>query len=237
MRTDSQRDHLLRSLAESSPCASPASSAAIPVAISAHHVHLTQAAVESLFGAGHSLRVRHKLSQPDFWAAEETVEVVGQRGRLERVRVLGPCRTANQIEVSRTEAIRLDVDAPLRLSGDLDGTPEVTLVGPSGELRTTGLIVARRHLHLNPADVQHLGLSGRSEIEVALDTERGTVLQHVALRVSASAVLELHLDTDEANAAGSRGAGEGVLQRCGCCARIRPTEESQERERNARPAK
>jgi acetate kinase len=220
MRTDSQRDHLLRSLAESSPCASPASSAAIPVAISAHHVHLTQAAVESLFGAGHSLRVRHKLSQPGFWAAEETVEVVGQRGRLERVRVLGPCRTANQIEVSRTEAIRLGIDAPLRLSGDLAGSAEVTLAGPAGALRTTGLIVARRHLHLTSADARRLGVQDRGEIEVALDTPRGTVLRHVALRVDDGAVLELHLDTDEANAAGLRGAGEGVLQSAACTARV-----------------
>lgn len=234
MRTDPQRSP--RSAAVSSSCASQVDSAAIPVAISAHHVHLTQAAVESLFGAGHSLRMRDALSQPGFWAAEETVEVVGARGRLERVRVLGPCRTANQIEVSRTEAIRLGIDAPLRLSGDLDGTPAVTLVGPAGELRTSGLIVARRHIHLNPADVQRLGLSGRSEIDVALDTERGTVLRHVALRISADAVLELHLDTDEANAAGLRGTGEGVLQRCGCCAHIESADESQERKRNAASA-
>ncbi|MFZ5568745.1 MAG: acetate/propionate family kinase [Pseudomonadota bacterium] len=193
----------------------------VPVAISAHHVHLTQAAVEVLFGAGHSLRVLQPLSQPGFFAAEETVSVIGTRGRLERVRVIGPCRAANQVEVSRTEAIQLGIDAPLRLSGDLAGTPEVTLLGPAGTLRTTGLIVARRHLHLTTAEARRLGVAANGEVEVALETPRGTVLKHVALRVDDDAVLELHLDTDEANAAGLRGAGEGVLQRCDCAARIR----------------
>lgn len=193
----------------------------IPVAISAHHVHLTQVAVEALFGAGHSLRVLQPLSQPGFFAAEETVSVIGERGRLERVRVVGPCRTANQIEVSRTEAIQLGIDAPLRLSGDLAATPEVTLSGPAGMLRTTGLIVARRHLHLTTVDARRLGVSANGEIEIALETPRGTVLRHVALRIDDGALLELHLDTDEANAAGLRGAAAGVLQRCDCTARIR----------------
>jgi acetate kinase len=192
----------------------------MPVAISAHHVHLTQAAVETLFGAGHALRVLQPLSQPGFFAAEETVSVIGERGRLERVRVVGPCRAANQIEVSRTEAIRLGIEAPLRLSGDLAGSPEVTLAGPAGTLRSTGLIVARRHLHLTSADARRLRVEDRAEIEVAFDTPRGTVLRHVALRVDDGAVLELHLDTDEANATGLRGAGEGVLQRSDCKARV-----------------
>lgn len=194
--------------------------ASIPVAISAHHVHLTQEAVEALFGAGYGLKVLHPLSQPGFWAAEETVGVVGPRGRIDRARVLGPCRAANQIEISRTEAVRLGVDAPLRLSGDLAATPEVTLVGAAGSLRTSGLIVAKRHLHLSPADAKGLGVSPGEEIEVSLDSERATVLRHVALRIGESAVLELHLDTDEANAVGLSGSGEGVLQRCACTARV-----------------
>jgi acetate kinase len=192
----------------------------IPVAVSARHVHLSQATVDALFGAGHVLSVLEPLSQPGFFAAKETVAVLGERGRLEHVRVIGPCRLENQIEISRTEAIRLGIDAPLRLSGDVAGTPEVTLVGPAGGLRTSGVIVARRHLHLTSADAQRLGVVAGTDIEVELDTPRGTVLRHVALRVADSAVLELHLDTDEANAAGIRGAGEGVLQRCDCAARV-----------------
>lgn len=194
---------------------------AIPVAVSAHHVHLTQETVERLFGAGHTLQVRQSLSQPGFWAAEEIVAVVGPRGRLERVRVLGPCRNRNQIELSRTEAIRLGIDAPLRLSGHLDGTPEVTLIGPAGSVRTGGAIVAQRHLHLSPADAARLGVSAGQEIDLELDTARATVLRHVALRLADDAALEVHLDTDEANAAGLSGSVEGVLQRCpGCAARL-----------------
>ncbi|MCW5631987.1 MAG: acetate/propionate family kinase [Rubrivivax sp.] len=195
---------------------------AIPVAVSAHHVHLTQETVERLFGAGHALQVRQPLTQPGFWAAEETVAVAGPRGRLERVRVLGPCRSRNQIELSRTEAIRLGIDAPLRLSGHLDGTPEVTLIGPSGSVRTDGAIVAQRHLHLAPADAARLGVEAGQEVDLELDTARATVLRHVALRLADDAVLEVHLDTDEANAAGLSGDAEGVLRRCpGCAARLR----------------
>ena len=139
---------------------------------------------------------------------------------VQRVRVVGPCRMANQIEVSRTEATQLGIDAPLRLSSDLAGTPEVTLSGPAGTLRTTGLIIARRYLHLTTADAERLGVATDGETGIALDTPRGTVLRHVALRIDDGAVLELHLDTDEANAAGLRGAGEGVLQRCDCAAHI-----------------
>ncbi|ODV12976.1 MAG: hypothetical protein ABT20_03145 [Rubrivivax sp. SCN 70-15] len=148
--------------------------------------------------------------------------MVGPRGRLERVRVLGPCRSRNQIELSRTEAIRLGIDAPLRLSGHLDGTPEVTLIGPSGSVRTDGAIVAQRHLHLSPSDAAGLGVAPGQEIDLELDTPRATVLRHVALRLADDAVLEVHLDTDEANAAGLSGDAEGVLQRCpGCAARLR----------------
>lgn len=196
-------------------------STAVPVAISAHHVHLTQASVEALFGPGHALKVLHPLSQPGYWAAAEVLSVVGPRGQLDRVRVLGPCRGANQIEVSRTEAIRLGIDAPLRLSGDLEGTPEVTLIGPVGSVRTAGLIVARRHLHLSPDDALRIGVAAGDEVEIGLDTARATVLRQVALRINERAVLELHIDTDEANAAGLRGQGEGALQRCGCAAHVR----------------
>jgi acetate kinase len=195
---------------------------AIPVAVSAHHVHLTQETVERLFGAGHTLQVLQPLTQPGYWAAEETVAVVGRRGQIERVRVLGPCRSRNQIELSRTEAIKLGIDAPLRLSGHLDATPEVTLTGPSGSVRTDGVIVAQRHLHLSPADAARLGVEAGQEIDLELDTPRATVLRHVALRVAEDAVLEVHLDTDEANAAGLSGDAHAVLQRCpGCAARLR----------------
>jgi len=194
----------------------------IPVAVSAHHVHLTQAAVEALFGAGHRLKLRNALSQPGAWAAEETVDVIGPRGELARLRVLGPCRAANQIEIAETEAYKLGVDAPLRLSGDTRGTPVVTLRGAAGSLRTEGLIVAKRHIHMSPQDAQARGLRHGNLVEVAVDSEgRDLVFRDVAVRVDPGFVTEMHIDTDEANAAHLKHGGAGELARAeGCSARI-----------------
>ena len=195
--------------------------AAIPVAVSAHHVHLTQASVEALFGTGYQLSVGHALSQVGYWAARETVDVVAERGRIDRVRVLGPCRGANQIEIAQTEARRIGIDAPLRLSGHTDDTPTVTLVGPAGILRSNGLIVAHRHVHASPSDADRLGLHDGDRIEVTLDASpRTTSFADVVLRVSADALLEMHIDTDEANAAGIPHGGDGVLVRAGCHATV-----------------
>jgi len=196
--------------------------ASIPVAVSAHHVHLTQAAVEALFGAGHQLKVRNALSQPGAWAAEETVDVVGPRGELARLRVLGPCREANQIEIAETEAYALGVDVPLRLSGDTRGTPVVTLRGPKGSLRTEGLIVAKRHIHLSTQDAEARGLKHGDLVEVAVNSEgRDLAFRDVAIRVDPRFVTEMHVDTDEANAAHLRHGGAGELAPVeGCSARI-----------------
>ncbi len=194
----------------------------IPVAVSAHHVHLTQAAVEQLFGAGHSLKVRNALSQPGAWAAEETVDVTGPRGELARLRVLGPCRAANQIEIAETEAYKLGIDVPLRLSGDTHGTPVVTLRGSAGSVRTEGLIVAKRHIHMSPREAQARSLQHGDLVEVAVSSEgRDLVFRDVAVRVDPQFVTEMHIDTDEANAAGLKAGGTGELARAeGCSARI-----------------
>ena len=193
----------------------------IPAAVSAHHVHLTQASVEALFGAGYQLIVGHALSQTGYWAARETVDVVAEHGRIDRVRVLGPCRGANQIEITRTEARRIGIDVPLRLSGHTDDTPTVTLVGPAGKLRSNGLIVAHRHVHASPSDADRLGLHDGDRIEVTLDTSpRAISFSDVVFRVSADATLEMHIDTDEANAAGIPHGGDGVLVRSDCHATV-----------------
>lgn len=196
--------------------------APIPVAVSAHHVHLTQAAVEALFGAGHQLKVRNALSQPGAWAAEETVDVVGPRGGLARLRVLGPCREANQIEIAETEAYALGIDVPLRLSGDTRGTPVVTLRGPEGSLRTEGLIVAQRHIHMSAQDAEARGLKHGDLVEVAVNSEgRDLVFRDVAIRVDPRFATEMHVDTDEANAAHLKHGGAGELAPVeGCSARI-----------------
>lgn len=204
---------------ETTPAQRPAR---IPVAVSAHHVHLTQAAVEALFGAGHRLTRRNALSQPGAWAAEETVDVISPRGELARLRVLGPCRDANQVEIAETEAYKLGIDAPLRLSGDTRGTPIVTLRGARGSFRTDGLIVAKRHIHMSPQDAEARGLKHGDLVEVAVNSEgRDLVFGDVAIRVDPQFVTEMHIDTDEANAAHLKRGGAGELATIeGCSARI-----------------
>ncbi len=209
-----------RLLTRTDLAASPTPTAPIPVAVSAHHVHLTQAAVEALFGAGYRLTAQQALSQPGYWAARETVDIVGGRGRIDRVRVLGPCRSANQIEIARTEALRIGIDAPLRLSGDTQDTPTVTLIGPAGTLQSNGVIVAHRHVHASPADAARLGLRDGDRIEITLDSSRATAFADVVVRIGDGAVLEMHIDTDEANAAGIDHGSEGVLVRSSCHATV-----------------
>jgi len=195
----------------------------IPVAISARHVHLTEAAVEALFGPGHTLTPYRPLSQRGQYAAQECVDIVGPKRTIEGVRVLGPCRSRCQVEVARTDEFFLGVDAPVRASGDLDGTPGVTLVGPAGTLELEeGLICAQRHIHMNPAEALALGVEHGELVEVALDTDgRDLIFGDVKVRVSEGVHLEMHLDTDEGNAAEIVKGDEAVLAPTGVMARLR----------------
>lgn len=194
----------------------------IPVAVSAHHVHLTQEAVEQLFGKGYQLKIRNQLTQPGFWAAEETVDVIGPRGEIPRLRILGPCRPANQIEIAETEAYKLGVDAPVRLSSDTKGTPVVTLRGPAGSIQTEGLIVAKRHIHMNSKDAETRGLHHGDQVEVAVrGSDRELSFRNVVIRTDPRFVTEMHIDTDEANAAHIQHSGTGELTPApGCTAHI-----------------
>ncbi len=196
---------------------------AIPVAVSARHVHLSAEAVERLFGPGHALTPERPLSQPGQFAARERVVLVGPRGRIEGVRVVGPTRERCQVEITRTDGFRLGVDAPVRCSGDLAGTPGIVLEGPAGRLvLSEGVICAKRHIHMTPSDAERLGVRHRDLVQVALDTEgRDLVFGDVVVRVSPDYALELHLDTDEANAAELRGPGDAVLLPTGRRARVR----------------
>ncbi len=185
----------------------------IGVAISARHVHLTAEAVEALFGAGHRLTPRRELSQPGQFACEERVTLIGPKRRLEGVSVVGPTRDRCQVEISRSDEFHLGVDAPIRCSGDLDGTPGVTLEGPAGRLTLDeGVICAQRHIHMTPADAERFGVAHRDVVEVALDTAgRDLVFGDVVVRVSPGFALEMHVDTDEGNAAEIEGDTGGVL--------------------------
>ncbi|RLB64405.1 MAG: acetate/propionate family kinase [Deltaproteobacteria bacterium] len=185
----------------------------IPVAISARHIHLTPTAIETLFGPGHTLTARSDLSQPGQFACQEQVDVVGPKRTIEGVRVLGPPRSNTQVEISRTDEFHLGIDAPVRDSGDVSGSAGVTLVGPAGTLvLEEGAICARRHIHMPPDDAEHYGVENRDVVEVAIDSEgRDLIFGDVLIRVSPSYALEMHIDTDEANAAELSPGAEGLL--------------------------
>lgn len=194
----------------------------IPVAVSARHVHLTPEAVAILFGEGHELTPYKPLSQPGQFACNEKVDLIGPKRTIEGVRILGPTRPACQVEISRTDEFHLGVDAPIRNSGDVKNTPGITLVGPAGRLELQeGLICARRHIHMTPEDAERFGVKDRDVVEVALDTEgRNLTFGDVLVRVKSSYALEMHIDTDEANAAEIRGRMEGALVGTGSTVRL-----------------
>jgi acetate kinase len=174
----------------------------IPIGVSAHHVHLTQEHVERLFGSGHQLTRHADLSQPGQFACREQVALVGPKGRIDRVRVLGPVRKASQVEISRTEEFKLGVDAPVRASGDIDGSPGITLEGPVGKVQIdSGVINALRHIHMAPEDALGYALRDRDLVRVQVAGPRSLVFGDVLVRVHPEYRLEMHLDTDEANAA------------------------------------
>ncbi|WP_116107024.1 acetate/propionate family kinase [Lewinella sp. IMCC34191] len=186
---------------------------AIPVAISARHCHLTRETVDRLFGEGYELTVKKWLSQPGQFAANESVTVVGPKNQLERVRILGPLRSVDQVEISRTDEFFLGIDAPIRESGKVDNTPGCRLIGPKGEVDLeNGLICAWRHIHMTPADASHFGVQDRDVVEVAIrNDERGLTFGNVLIRVSPDYLLEMHIDTDEGNAAEISSGDTGVL--------------------------
>ncbi len=184
----------------------------IPVAVSARHVHLSRAAVDVLFGPGYELTPDKPLRQKGHWAARERVRLQGPKGEIGHVAILGPLRPRTQIEISRTDGFALGIDAPVRDSGALEGTPHVRVIGPAGQLDTDGLILAACHIHMNPEDARAFGLADGDSVNVTLaGTGRGLTFGKVLIRVAENAFTEMHIDTDEANAAGISGAAEGAL--------------------------
>ena len=172
------------------------------VSISARHVHLTDEHTEILFGPGHKLTPMKDLYQDGFYAAEETVMVVGPRRRmLPTVRILGPTRGASQVELAFTDSISLGIDAPVRHSGKIEGSPGCVLVGPKGvvELKQ-GVIRAERHAHMGPADARHYGVADGQRMSLRIHSSCTTVFESVLVRVGKNIKLEVHLDTDEGNA-------------------------------------
>lgn len=174
----------------------------VPVGVSARHCHLNRDAMDVLFGPGSELTPCRDLYQPGAYAAKETVSVVGPRLRaIERVRILGPMRGYTQVELARTDAIGLGLDPPVRDSGDLEGAQPITLVGPGGAITQPVAIRAARHIHFSPSDIARLGLEGRQAVRVRVEGEKGLIFENVRLKIDDSFIPELHLDTDDANAA------------------------------------
>jgi len=173
----------------------------LPVNVSARHIHLSSGDLATLFGPGFALTKLKDLRQPGQYAATETVGVIGPKGGFPRVRVLGPTRGETQLEVSLTDARTLGLDVPVRLSGQTEGTPGITLVGPKGQITIRhGLIVAARHIHLGPADAQLMGVRHGQRVRVRTTGQRPLTFDDVIVRVDARFVPEMHVDTDEANA-------------------------------------
>lgn len=185
----------------------------IPIEVSAHHVHLSQDEVEKLFGTGYELTKRSDLSQPGQYACEETVNLIGPKGKVDRVRVLGPVRKQTQVEISVTEELKLGLKAPIRSSGDLKGSPAITLEGSSDHLHeiSEGVICALRHIHMAPEDALAFGLKDKDVVMVTVKGERTLTFGDVLVRVDPDYRLSMHLDTDEANAASITTGMEGYL--------------------------
>jgi len=184
----------------------------IPIEISAHHVHLSQEHVEALFGAGHTLTPAADLSQPGQYAATERVTLIGPKGNVERVRVLGPARYDTQIEIAMTEQYKLGIEPPIRASGDLVDTPGVTLEGPTGTVTLDqGVICAMRHIHMTPQDALQLGLHDKDWVRVRVEGDRELIFGDVLVRVSPKYKLAMHIDTDEGNAAHIRTGMTGFI--------------------------
>ena len=176
----------------------------IPLGISNRHIHLCAEDYDRLF-PNHPISEKKELQQPGQYAADQTVTLVGPKGQLKNVRLLGPLRSTSQVEISRTDARTLGIAAPLRMSGSIEGTPGVRLISPFAELDlASGVIVAQRHIHMSPLDALILRVSHGDKVSVAINgDERRLIFDNVAVRVSPDMRLEMHIDTDEANAAGA----------------------------------
>ena len=182
------------------------------VEVSARHVHVTDEQVEILFGQGHTLTNKKDLSQPGQFVCEERVSVVGPKGEL-KASILGPTRKAAQVELSLSDARTIGVEALIRESGDIEGTNGVKLVGPCGEIDLQeGLIAAKRHIHMTPADAQNYGVNNGDIVSVKVDTEgRSLIFGDTVVRVRDDFALAMHIDTDEGNAAGVKGSALGEI--------------------------
>nr|WP_267128910.1 phosphate propanoyltransferase [Cytobacillus dafuensis] len=173
----------------------------VPVSISARHLHLKQEHVEMLFGKGYELTKYKDISQPGQYACNEKVTLKGPKGIIENVRVLGPLRKQTQVEISRTDARKIGVSPPVRNSGNIEGSAGITLIGPIGSLTLNeGCIIADRHIHMTPKDAYQFAVKDKQKVSVLVEGEKGGIMGQVTIRVNERYALDMHIDTDDANA-------------------------------------
>ena len=173
----------------------------IPIAVSARHCHLSKEDLETLFGKGFELTKLKDLSQPGQFAANETVTIVGPKGSFHHVRILGPTRNLTQVEISKTDAIHLGLRPPLRQSGNIKESSPITMLGPKGSIYLKeGLIIAEAHIHMHPKDADVFNVKDGEYVRITVENERPISFENVLVRVSPNYKLEMHIDTDEANA-------------------------------------
>ncbi len=184
----------------------------VVIETSARHVHVTKETLAILFGEGHELTKKKDLSQPGQFACEERVRIEGPRGGIDRVSILGPERSADQVEVSFTDARALGLTPPVRESGDLAGSAPIKIIGPCGEVDLAeGCIVAMRHIHMTPEDAEKYGFADKQIVKVKVDGPRGLIFDQVVMRVSKNYATYMHVDVDEANGAGLSGVVTGEV--------------------------
>ncbi|MDD2361944.1 MAG: phosphate propanoyltransferase [Oscillospiraceae bacterium] len=185
----------------------------ILVETSARHLHVSREDLDILFGSGYELTNKKDLSQPGQFACEERVDIVGAKKTLAGVSILGPVRSSTQVELSMTDARSLGVDAPVRESGDVTGSASCKLVGPKGEVvLDKGVIIAKRHIHMTPADAEEFGVKDKDVVGVKINSNgRSLIFGDVVVRVSPNFLLAMHIDTDEANAAGIKPGMKGEI--------------------------
>ncbi len=184
------------------------------VETSARHIHLSKEDLEKLFGKGYELKFRKELSQPGQFATYDKVDVVGEKKTLHGVTVLGPVRKQTQVEISMTDARSIGLNPPIRESGDLEGSEHCKLIGPCGEAEISkGVIIAMRHIHMLPSDAENFGVKDKQIVSVKINSpERATVFGDVLIRVTPTSSLAMHIDTDEANAAGVCGQKGEIVE-------------------------
>ena len=185
-----------------------------PVEVSARHIHLTRSAVATLFGAGESLVRKRDLSQKGEFLSEQRVKLVTPAGELNNVAVLGPERDSIQVELSKTDCLKLGVNAPVNISGDLKGAGDVTIIGPKGVIVAEGaVIVAKAHLHAGLSDAEKYGFSDGEIVSVKVSGQRPLTFEDVVVRIKESFTFALHIDSDEANACAAKNGDTGVINR------------------------